>query len=190
MLHETGDLDRPGLARPCCSAAARPASLPADDGEAGVQWRPAPRATTFRPWAYMAVCDGDRRQLLRDLLHQLGWNVVAVAACHELVVELADFLLGRSSWRRPHLVVADAIAPGLTGLSVVTGLRDLGWSGPAVLLTASPHERAIASARSPAGVILVGPDLGRAVLEPAVVQAAQRAVAVHGQRIAVSEDRN
>ena len=64
-----------------------------------------------------------------------GYEVVAVGDGRELCSRLVDHMTGRPSGHFD-LVISDVRMPGVTGLQVVRGLRQLDHLPPTVLITA------------------------------------------------------
>jgi DNA-binding response OmpR family regulator len=79
------------------------------------------------------VLEDDRgvRQLLEVVLSTEGWEVVSG--------ESIDEVAGALSWAS--LVLLDHHLPGMSGLDVLSALRDLGVGVPVVMLTGEPAAR-------------------------------------------------
>lgn len=91
----------------------------------------------WRPVAYVAVVDVERRRSISKVLGRDGWLVIDLPSGYHLVEDIADVLLGEQALLRPpDLVVVDVASPGCSGITIARGLRDLGWSVPIVLLGA------------------------------------------------------
>lgn len=90
--------------------------------------------TCWRPLAHVAVRDEDLRRRIGDALRGEGWAVVDAPSGYHLLQRLAGLLLAEQPWRKPHLVVVEAVSPGCSGITIAQGLRELGWSTPVVLL--------------------------------------------------------
>lgn len=97
----------------------------------------APAAVVRRPTVFVATSDPEVRSLLASILGAEGATVIAFADGFHLVEQLAEPILNPASspGSRPDLIIADAILPGCTGLSLVAGIRDLRWGTPVVLIT-------------------------------------------------------
>lgn len=89
---------------------------------------------TWRPVAYVAIDDVDLRMRITELLHQLGWAVMAQQSGYHLVESLSGWILGDRPWLRVDLVVVSERLPGCRGTTIVRGLRELGHAAPIVVL--------------------------------------------------------
>jgi DNA-binding response OmpR family regulator len=76
----------------------------------------------------LVEADGDRRLGLRDRLGDEGYRVVMAADAEEA--------LARAGAERLDLVVLDGTLPGRSGLDICRELRQRGFDGPVILLTA------------------------------------------------------
>lgn len=92
--------------------------------------------------AIVAIGVQTDRSRLASLLRADGFEVAAVCDGFQLIDQIADAILGREGSRRPDLIISDAVLPGCTGLSLLAGVRDLGWSTPVILLTRPDHAEA------------------------------------------------
>ncbi len=88
----------------------------------------------------IGIADQKMRSSVRSALEELDRKVVSVADGFQLVEQLADEILDEGVGNRPSLLVVEALLPGCTGLSLLTGLRDLKWRIPAVLLVPKNDE--------------------------------------------------
>ncbi len=97
------------------------------------------------PYLLLAEDDRDLRLLLAASLRQAGHRVVECAHGVELV-EYLDRVLDGDTDTGLCAVVTDVRMPGITGMSVLEGLHDLGAQVPVFLITAfgsdDLHERA------------------------------------------------
>ena len=89
----------------------------------------------FRPVAVVCVSDRTCRAKIAAVLERHGWNVLEVPTGFHVVQELAGVITGDMPWKRPGLIVIDAIARGCSGSTIAHGLRELGAKIPVVLVT-------------------------------------------------------
>jgi|GEM_PF-986269 len=87
-----------------------------------------------RAEALVGVAEARPRGEISEMLSRLGFAVSAEADGFRLIERIADAILGKAV-ERPALIIADALLPGCTGLSLLGGLRDLGWQTPVILLS-------------------------------------------------------
>jgi len=88
----------------------------------------------------IGISDPEVLQAVKSALEELEYDVVAVTDGFHLVEKMADEILDERHGRRPSLIVADALLPGCTGLSLLAGLRELTWGVPVVLLAPQDDE--------------------------------------------------
>ena len=103
------------------------------------QWRHQVRGVsrgTGRPRVIVAEDETDVRQLVAVALRGLGYDIVEARSGAELLDELGDGLLSVDAAARPDVIISDIRMPGLTGMEILAGLRQAGWSTPIVLMTA------------------------------------------------------
>jgi CheY-like chemotaxis protein len=84
----------------------------------------------------VAEDDPEIRCELARLLELNGYQVTAVSNGKALLDRLASWLLDESANSPTDLLVTDVRMPGLSGLSIVEGLRANGWSQPIVVISA------------------------------------------------------
>jgi CheY-like chemotaxis protein len=84
----------------------------------------------------LADDDPDLRALLSEVLREEGYDVLIAESGVQLLDLIGPALLGWSDDPPAELVVSDLRMPGLTGLSVLGGLRELNWQMPFILITA------------------------------------------------------
>jgi hypothetical protein len=124
----------------------------------------------WRPVAYVALRDQDLRARVVEALRAEGWAVIDSASGYHLVRGISGLILGDRPWIRPGLVVADALSPGCSGLSIARGLRELGLAVPVALVADRGGE---------------DPAPGVYLLEPAFAVDAIAALARRSGRVAV-----
>lgn len=79
------------------------------------------------------------RAAVSRVIAEQGYDVVCAAdGCH-LIQQLSSAILGDDD-ARPGLIVTNPILVGCTGLSVLAGLRDLGWDTPVIFVSAEGDE--------------------------------------------------
>lgn len=85
----------------------------------------------------LAEDDGAMRALLAQALRRDGFDVVEVADGAALVLEIGTRLQQRREDRPSvHLIVSDIRMPVISGLEVLSALRQAQWGVPVVLITA------------------------------------------------------
>lgn len=89
--------------------------------------------TVVPPKVLVAEDQPAMRQLLVRTLRSAGYDVQEVADGDALWREV-----GRQDHREPDLVVSDIHMPGLSGLDVLSRLRESDWIMPVILITAFP----------------------------------------------------
>jgi DNA-binding response OmpR family regulator len=99
------------------------------------------------PGIVLGIADPTLRQQIAARLGDLGCDIEAVGDGLGVIERLAE-ALERDEGPRPSLLVLDALLPGITGLSVLTSLRELDWQVPIVILAAPGDESAIGRARN------------------------------------------
>jgi DNA-binding response OmpR family regulator len=88
----------------------------------------------------VGISDPEVLRAVMDAFEELEHDVVAVTDGFHLVEKMADEILDERHGCRPSLIVADALLPGCTGLSLLAGLRELSWGVPVVLLAPQDDE--------------------------------------------------
>lgn len=109
--------------------------------QTAVQMKPAERPPTTKGKdkkgarrILVGVSDGRNRERIARAVGDLGHEVVAMADGYHLTECLADGILSGKCDQRPSLIIVNPILPGCTGLSLLGGLRDLGWQTPVVFI--------------------------------------------------------
>lgn len=80
--------------------------------------------------------DGDMLELIARSLRRDGFDVELVRGGPQLMERLAASPDGR---RVPDLLITDVQMPGVSGLEVLTWMRERGLRQPVILVTAYPH---------------------------------------------------
>jgi len=101
----------------------------ANSGASELQRTPEPRKRTV----FVAISDREDRDYVTAMLETDGFDVWTFSDGYHLVEHIAEAIEDDSK-PRPKLIIADAILPGCTGISLLSGLRDLNWQTPIVLL--------------------------------------------------------
>ena len=104
----------------------------------------------------LAEADGESRRLLRQVLREDGHRVVAVGDGVSLLGEVAATLL-EGEGMPFDLIISEQRLPGITGLSVLAGLRQGAWATPFILITAPPDAMVTSDARRLEGTVLLKP---------------------------------
>lgn len=92
----------------------------------------------WRPIAYVALHDTITRTRICSVLERAGWMVFTQPSGFHLLAEIADVIEDRG-WLRPGLIVIDAHSRGCAGITIASGLRDLGIAIP-IVLVAAPNQ--------------------------------------------------
>jgi CheY-like chemotaxis protein len=123
-------------------------------GQEATRWRPARSAPPRPPEILIGIRDQGLRDRTAVALGDLGRPIVRVGDGLRLVERIADAVLDNAG--RPGLIVADAVLPGCTGLTLLSGVRALHWDTPVILLTQmhEQRERGIAWAQGVTGVFV------------------------------------
>lgn len=104
-----------------------------------------------RDVAHICVADAACRAAIADALHRRGWTLVEQPTGFHLLQAIADVIDAPEGQAgqpgpaglaatMPRLLVVDAIARGLAGITIAAGLRELDVRIPLVLVT-RPGER-------------------------------------------------
>ena len=80
------------------------------------------------------------RQLAQSL-KPAGYDVALALDGLDILTQVSPYILGEQPEPAPHLILAGAVLPGVTGLSILAGVRAGVWR-PSVILITSPKERA------------------------------------------------
>ena len=90
----------------------------------------------FRRLAYVSLRDQAVKERVVSTLETAGWTSIDQPTGYHVLCSMADVIEGEQTWRRPALIVIDALARGCAGTTIALGLRDLGIAIPIVLVTA------------------------------------------------------
>jgi two-component system, response regulator, stage 0 sporulation protein F len=104
-------------------------------------------AETHAPRILLADDDAELRELLAHALRADGYEVTVAADGVQLLDLVGPALLGQTECPPAEAVISDQRMPGLTGLSVLGGLRDLDCQLPFILITAFGDPETHARAR-------------------------------------------
>jgi hypothetical protein len=83
--------------------------------------------------AHVSIADAACRARIVDVLRRQGWAVTEQPSGFHLLQAIADVIEGKCA-ALPGLIVVDAIARGCSGLTIASGLRELGVRIPLVLV--------------------------------------------------------
>jgi len=88
------------------------------------------------PRVIVAEDDPDVRRLVAVALRPFGYEIIEARTGAELLDVIGDSLLSDGEEGRPDVIISDIRMPGLTGLEILAGLRQVKWSTIFVLMTA------------------------------------------------------
>jgi len=95
-----------------------------------------------RPSVLVVEDDDDIRSLVAWSLRADGYDVTEVAnGAHAVDVIAGPMMFGEDSERAPDLIVTDVRLPGISGLTLLAGLRAQRCATPIILMTAYEIER-------------------------------------------------
>ena len=98
------------------------------------------------PRVLLADDDPDLLDIIASALRAHGFEVLEAPNGARLLDIVAPSLLDKKAAPPAEVVISDLRMPGLTGLSVLAGLRQLDWKMPFILMTAfgdaETHEQA------------------------------------------------
>lgn len=92
-----------------------------------------------RPCVLLAEDDREMRMLVATMLRRAGWDVVEASDGIDLLDLIAWVLEHRDDWAEC-VLVSDIRMPNMGGLEALEHLRELGWPGGIVLITAFGDE--------------------------------------------------
>jgi len=129
-----------------------------------------PQPAARRARILVAEDDFEMRRLITVRLVRDGFEVIEAKNGMEVLELLAAELLRPTGHPPVDLIISDFRMPGVTGLSVLSGLRDSAWSTPFIFITAFGTPELAESARlHGATAVLEKPfdpdDLGNLVAE-------------------------
>jgi CheY-like chemotaxis protein len=84
----------------------------------------------------VAEDEADVRRFVAVALRGLGYDIIEARSGFELLERLGGCLLGGDVAERPDVIISDIRMPGVTGMSILAGLRQAEWSTAIVLMTA------------------------------------------------------
>ena len=99
-----------------------------------------------RPCVVLAEDDCEMRMLVATTLRRAGWDVLEAGDGMDLLDCVAWLIESRDDWAEC-VLVSDIRMPELGGLEVLERLRELGWAGGIILITAFGDEATHAQAR-------------------------------------------
>jgi DNA-binding response OmpR family regulator len=102
--------------------------------------RPELQDSFIRKTILVGIADAATRMKVARGLSELDCEVITVVDGYRLLERLGDAILDLKHRATLRLVVADTSLAGCSGLNLLTGLRELGWDIPIVLLTRSAEE--------------------------------------------------
>jgi DNA-binding NtrC family response regulator len=110
--------------------------LPRTGSEVRPRSSSAAKLLARRPRLLLAEDDDDVRWSLTEILQTEGFEVIAVSSGSALLEHLGSAFLFEQRNTPPDVIVSDVRMPGVSGLTVLEGVRQRGWSIPVVLITA------------------------------------------------------
>ena len=119
-----------------------------------------------RPRVLIAEDDPEMRSLIAAALRHARCEVIEAKNGYEMLDELCSGLFNPAVDPPADLIISDLRMPGVTGLSLLAGLRSAGWHTPFILITAhdKPGLREMAL-RHGAASYLAKPFSGTALLQ-------------------------
>ena len=106
-----------------------------------VHRRARPVAPARPPIILLGIAAEETRVRLAAMLHNQGYTVTAARDGYHLIESISDAILDYPDSVQPDLIIVDAVLSGCTGLSLLTGLRDLHWGIPMILLTTADDDQ-------------------------------------------------
>jgi CheY-like chemotaxis protein len=88
------------------------------------------------PRVLLAEDDVELRSSLTRLLKLEGYEVLSVATGGQMLQRVSAWVLGRNGASMPDVIITDVRMPGISGLSIVQGLRASGWRQPIIVMSA------------------------------------------------------
>lgn len=94
---------------------------------------------TRRPCVVLAEDDREMRMLVATTLRRAGWDVVEAGDGVDLL-ECVAWVTGARDDGSDCVLVSDIRMPGMSGLDALERLREIGWAGGIILITAFGDE--------------------------------------------------
>ena len=94
-----------------------------------------------QPWVLVVEDDPFLVRLIVWALRGDGYDVVVARDGREATDAIASTLLFDEGGRPPDLIITDVRLPGISGLSLLAGIRAHGWKMPIIVMTAHDIER-------------------------------------------------
>jgi DNA-binding response OmpR family regulator len=109
-------------------------------------WALSDAGATRRPCVVLAEDDREMRMLVATTLRRAGWDVIEAGDGIDLLDCVAWVIESRDDGR-DCVLVSDIRMPGMSGLDALERLRDVGWHGGIILITAFGDEATHVRAR-------------------------------------------
>jgi two-component system KDP operon response regulator KdpE len=95
------------------------------------------------PFATVFLADDDdaTRKRVSETLRGDGYDVIEARDGAELLELLAD--AAGAPWRKPDVIIANALMPCYSGIGVLGALRHSRWDVPVILITSQHHAHAV-----------------------------------------------
>ncbi|MFO0723458.1 MAG: response regulator [Myxococcota bacterium] len=88
------------------------------------------------PKVIVADDDAEMRSLIATALRRQRCEVIETKNGFEMLDELCSGLFDAKAEAPADLIISDLRMPGVTGMSLLAGLRSAGWNTPFILITA------------------------------------------------------
>lgn len=93
-----------------------------------------------QPWVLVVEDDPYLVRLIAWALREDGYDVMVARDGREATDVIASALLFDEGGRPPDLIITDVRLPGISGLSLLAGIRAHGWTMPIIVMTAHDIE--------------------------------------------------
>ncbi len=98
-----------------------------------------------RPCVLIAEDDDDIRTLLATTLRGDGYYVIEAHDGQEVLERIAPMLFDEAEG--PDAIITDVRMPGVSGMTLLAGLRAIGWKTPIIVITAHDIDASRSEAR-------------------------------------------
>ncbi len=89
-----------------------------------------------RPVILVAEDDDDTRALLVATLKADGYEVIEARSGRDAIDRIAPSILFQEDTFVPDVILTDVRMPGISGMTLLSGLRANGWATPIIVITA------------------------------------------------------
>ncbi len=101
----------------------------------------------IKPRVLIAEDDDDIRTLLVTVLRADGYAVIEACDGRDAIDRIAPAMLFDENGIAPDAIITDVRMPGISGITLLSGLRANGWDTPIIIITAFDTERIRSEAR-------------------------------------------